>query len=215
MAKLTREEVVQRAMSVISECSYEYGANDLRNYPSGKRSDGFWHTDCSAYAGWCWGSSARMTSATFIASSNFRRVRQAGSTIEECYPGITAGDALVRSAGYAGHSSGHVAIYIGNNTIVHCSGSKSLPHGCGYAKGATALMGDYIGYVSYDPSTSFDYDPDIEDPITKPQVPPVDNGQEPSPPFMNGQYDDAKNMYLLQRRYIRNYKLCKFMRHGR
>ena len=70
-----------------------------------------------------------------------------------------------------------------------------------------------MGYVKYDNDNSFDYDPDTEDPVTKPN-PEWEHVPEEYPTWANGDLDRNANLKAMNKRYIRNYKLCKYMRKG-
>lgn len=209
MAKLTREEVVQRAYYAYPLCCYVYGtAGMFTGYQIDTKYGKKYPMDCSAFVAWCWGWSRRTDTGTLWGSSMTVKVRASGATIEEAFPGITPGDALIRRAG----ETGHTGIYVGNNTYIHASTSewyKLPPCGVGISTGPRTFM----GYVKYDNDSSFDYDPDTENPVTKPN-PEWDHVPETPPTYMNGDLDYNANVKALNKRYIRNYKLCKYMRKG-
>ena len=209
MAKLTREEVVQRAYYAYPLCCYVYGtAGMFTGYQIDTKYGKKYPMDCSAFVAWCWGWSKRTTTADLWASSMCVRGVQAGATIEEAFPGITPGDALIRRK----TTTGHTGIYVGNNTFIHASTSDwaSLPP-CGVGLGYGVRT--WMGYVKYDNDNSFDYDPDTEDPVTKPN-PEWEHVPEEYPTWANGDLDRNANLKAVNKRYIRNYKLCKYMRKG-
>lgn len=209
MAKLTREEVVQRAYYAYPLCCYVYDtAGMFTGYQIDTKYGKKYPMDCSAFVAWCWGWSKRTTTADLWASSMCVRGVQAGATIEEAFPGITPGDALIRRK----TTTGHTGIYVGNNTFIHASTSDwaSLPP-CGVGLGYGVRT--WMGYVKYDNDNSFDYDPDTEDPVTKPN-PEWEHVPEEYPTWANGDLDRNANLKAMNKRYIRNYKLCKYMRKG-
>lgn len=209
MAKLTREEVVQRAYYAYPLCCYVYDtAGMFTGYQIDTKYGKKYPMDCSAFVAWCWGWSKRTTTADLWASSMCVRGVQAGATIEEAFPGITPGDALIKRK----TTTGHTGIYVGNNTFIHASTSDwaSLPP-CGVGLGYGVRT--WMGYVKYDNDNSFDYDPDTEDPVTKPN-PEWEHVPEEYPTWANGDLDRNANLKAMNKRYIRNYKLCKYMRKG-
>jgi hypothetical protein len=222
LAKLTRNQIVERAIVMLGKCAYTPAGKPANGFTSAN-ADGIFTgetiptsagpkltTDCSAYVAWCWGKSGRTSTADLVAGAYGTPIRKTGSTgiIEKDYPGIQPGDILVRRSG----GSGHTAIYIGSNTYAHASTSHwntSKPFGVGVDTGS-----DFTYYISYDPSMSFDYDPDTEDPINKVNPPPVIIVPEANPYGYNGDYKYIGTIKAMNRRYIRNYKKCKYMRKG-
>lgn len=222
MAKLTRNEVVERAIVMLGKCAYtpwHEWANGFYAQTAAGIFDGETiqtsagpklTTDCSAYVAWCWGKSGRTSTEILMNGGYGTPIPQSKSThvIEQDFPGIQPGDILVRRSG----KHGHTAIYIGENKYAHASTShwsSSKPFGMGVDIG-----NDFTHFISYDPSMSFDYDPDTEDPITKVNPPPVIIDPEVKPQGYNGDYSYIQSIKALNRRYIRNYKLCKYMRKG-
>lgn len=222
MAKLTRNQVVERAIVMLGKCAYT-PAGEWANGFKSANADGIFTgetintsagpkltTDCSAYVAWCWGKSGRTSTLLLMQGTYGTPIKQSYATgiIEQDFPGIQPGDILVRRSG--GH--GHTAIYIGDNTYAHASTSHwggDKPYGMGVDKGTA-----FTHFISYDPSMSFDYDPDTEDPIDKVNPPPVIIEPEVKPQGYNGDYTYIGHIKALNRRYIRNYKLCKYMRKG-
>lgn len=209
MAKLTRNDVVARAYNIYPQCAYVKEGNGLFTGAKVQTSEGLkYTTDCSAFVAWCWGWSKRTDTGSLWNSSMCVKVKQSGQTIEDAFPGIIAGDALIRRSG----DTGHTGIYVGNNTYIHAATSlwyKLPPCGVGIVHG----VGTFMGYVKFDNTSSFDYDPAEEDPVTKPN-PEWTHVPEQSPTYMNGDLDYNAYVRYLNRRYIRNYKRCKFMRKG-
>lgn len=222
MAKLTRNQVVERAIVMLGKCAYTPAREPANGFTSAN-ADGIFTgetiptsagpkltTDCSAYVAWCWGKSGRTSTWYLMQGTYGTPIKQTNATgiIEQDFPGIQPGDILVRYSG--GH--GHTGIYIGSNTYAHASTSHwggSKPFGMGVDTGT-----DFTHMVSYDPSMSFDYDPDTEDPINKVNPPPVIIIPEVKPQGYNGDYSYIARIKCMNRRYIRNYKLCKYMRKG-
>ena len=116
-------EVIQRAEHAYPLCVYVWGGGCL--YAS-RRSDGYYPADCSGYCSWCWGVGYHATSQAYSPYGAFssKVTRKASSTgqYETDFPGIQPGDVLGDGHYYTKENgerawTGHVAMYMGNNTI--------------------------------------------------------------------------------------------------
>lgn len=175
MAIPTRAQVVERAELWFDRLAYLWGAfpstmtqvwcnanGDTQTSPNNPISGPYYGTDCSGYTSWCWYLRSHVYSGTWgptgaYGGARYRAKSGSGNTYESLFLGIQPGDVLWRS--------GHVAIYIGNNTILHASTR--------YWKGTTSQHGmqrqtsnfNFNGYCSYDGTFSEEYDPEeIPDP---------------------------------------------------
>lgn len=190
-------EVIQRAEYAYPLCVYVWGGGCL--YAS-RRSDGYYPADCSGYCSWCWGVGYHATSQAYSPYGAFssKVTRKASSTgqYETDFPGIQPGDVLGDGHYYTKENgerawTGHVAMYMGNNTIYeyYTSDWDSSPTGRGCR--ITGYRTRFKWYASYD-NTSASYDPDDVDPETG-RIP---DEHAPTPiPDRVGIVDSSNDMY--------------------
>lgn len=240
MATPTRQQVVERAQYYFDRCAYIWGGfpgtntrcwcmNDgttqtSQNGHGGVKSGPYIASDCSGYTSWCWFLRSHVGSGSWISgqfSSNYKDRTKLGDTFEESFAGIQIGDVLARPYGYrnpvtgAFHKTGHVAIYIGNNTILHCStsnwkNSTSL-HGMSRNVGNKSICAGYQGVCSYDSSWSEDYDPEeIPDPVPDWNQSDGNPGEPATPiPIMDS---PAFPFLISNNQYTKKYKKMKHYR---
>lgn len=209
MAKLTRTEVVGRALAIFDSLGYVWGA-----WP-GTRPTQYCYfneatqigvigqgnliaTDCSGFTSWCWGLDYKRGSWSWSAggefgSVNYRsRVASDVQTYETLFPGIQPGDVLWRE--------GHVALYIGNNRIMEASTGKwkATPNGKGTRTSSTNF--NFQGFTSYDGSFSSDIPPGVP-PITGNWT----DGEVGQPPYKTDVSPDDLYIRFYDKQYTRKY----------
>jgi len=240
MATPTRQQVVERAQYYFDKCAYKLGywagkptncwcMNDGTTQLStsghgGVNSGPYLASDCSGYTSWCWFLSSIATSPEYITgkfSKNYKPRTKNGDTFEESFVGIQIGDVVVRKYGYinpvTGYQSeiGHVALYIGNNTILHASSNywekTTSKHGMSRTIGSKANCAGYTGVCSYDSSWSADYDPEeIPDPVPDWNQ---SGGSPGAPGVPNEIFDSDIPPYLIyNQQYTKKYKKMKHYR---
>lgn len=227
MAKPTRDEVLARAYEAYPKCGYVYGGY----YGEGRHAGlvngrGDWVSggpyiacDCSGFIDWAWGIGQHDLSGSWgpvgAPKGNGKYGGQVGryhpksgntGIIEQDMPGIQPADVLWKS--------GHVGLYVGNNTVLelYTSDWAASPTGRGAMQSTGSAR--WSGYTSYDGDFSADYDPDAEPPL-----PPIDVWTPPptgpSEYTDQQQYDDE--LYYIavinsDRRYTRKYRNMKAWR---
>lgn len=194
LEKPTRQQVVERAEYYFDRCAYVYthfvgtftpcwcttdGSTHTTTQGYTVQSGPYFATDCSGYTSWCWFLKSHHWSGHWISGDfarNYKPRTKIGDTIEESFSGIQIGDVLARPRHYKDpltgkeHREGHVAIYVGNNTILHAATKSwrntSSQHGMNRQQGTKVICAGYQGVCSYDSTWSEEYDPDeIPDPV--------------------------------------------------
>lgn len=173
IAKLTRQDVVDRAYNIYPLSGYIFqavwwGSNpqvrcakDANGYGYVTPSGPYVATECSGYTSWCWGLTEKMNTTGLAPGGRYSQeyITKVGNSIvlEECFPGIVYGDMLWRQ--------GHVGIYVGNNTYLHASStnwnSTTSGHGMSNTQGNKS---NFTHCLKFDSQYSGSYDPEIEDP---------------------------------------------------
>lgn len=240
LEKPTRQQVVERAEYYFDRCAYIWGGfpgtgskcwcmNDGTTQTTntghgGVNSGPYLQSDCSGYTSWCWFLRSHVGSGSWISgqfSRNYKARTKLAETFEESFSGIQIGDVLARPYNYynqatgSTHKVGHVAIYVGNNTILHCSTSKwqsaTSKHGMSRQQGNKTICAGYQGVCSYDSTWSEEYDPDEE------PDPPIDWNQsdgkdgEPSVPIP-AMDDPAFPALIANKQYTKKYVNMKLYR---
>lgn len=187
MSKLTREEVVARALDIFPKCGYIWGAwpgqvpTVYCHYSDTEKagvsgSGSYIATDCSGFTSWCWGLDYKRGSWSWSVGGeyggNYRsRVESATLSYESLFPGIQPGDVLWRS--------GHVALYIGNNEIMEASTQKWAATPTGRGMRRTDSNFNFSGFVSFDGSFSADFPPNV--PVIDGNISDGQKGPDPAP----------------------------------
>lgn len=220
MAQITRDIVVERAEAWFPRVGYIWGGwpgtgtmckMDDDGYGVVASDGPYYAADCSGWTSWCWNLGSKRGSSAWSANGEFgflyrKREGFGGQYYEADFPGIQAGDVLWRS--------GHVVIYMGNNTIYNVSTQnwKSTPTQRGCIIQSNNF--NFDGYCSFDNTWSEDYDPDTQDPVednmTDHQPGPYPN---PTPPG-DISSDAIGGFPYYYKRYTRKYTLMKqYRRH--
>lgn len=232
----SRDQVVQRAVDYFDKIAYIWGGfpgtntqcwcmNDGTTQTSssghqGVNSGPYIASDCSGYTSWCWFMKSHNTTGYWI-PRRINRVKN-GNTFEESFPGIQPGDVVVRDhwhvnpvTNYNYGSTGHVGIFVGNNTVLHCSTSNwqrtTSKHGMSRTIGTPATCAGYSGYVKWDDTEGTPYDPDdIDDPVNGWNNTDGLPGQTTTP----DEFMDSGGFlpYVFQSQYIKRYKKMKHYR---
>lgn len=247
MTKITRSEVVERAENAFKDGGYfwggDYRISSLRvsyqgensNYvnPYGNNSiygnknfarypvvpdssSNIIGTDCSGFCGWAWALSSKHGSGAWSSSGKFGsnfRARSSYNHNESDFHGIQQGDVLWRQ--------GHVALYIGNNTVLEFttkewSSTGNKRGGWRRTIAESEYYKSWVGYCSYDNTYSSDYDEESENPDT---FSPSGGGSNSD---LNGVTDGAINnidtssgidyLYIYNSQYTKRYSLMKHYR---
>lgn len=235
----SRQQVVERAVSYFPKIAYIWGGfpgtntkcwcmNDGTTQTSssghgGVNSGPYIASDCSGYVSWCWFQRSHIGTGYWIeAMGRYHPRANLGNTFEECFPGIQPGDAVIRQkyytnpvTGYQYTSSGHIGIYIGNNTVLHCSSSHwkgtTSQHGMSNTQGTKSICAGYQGYTSWDETEGEPYDPDeVPDPVEDWNQSDEKPGQPATPAPI---FDESVFMYLVtSQQYTKKYKKMKHYR---
>ena len=122
----------------------------------------YYAADCSGWTSWCWNLTYKRGSSAWGPNGEFSNLYRArtgftGQYYEQDFAGIQPGDVLWRS--------GHVVIYMGNNTIYNVSTQNwaSTPTKSGCIIQTNGF--NYDGYCSFDNTWSADYDPEDQNPV--------------------------------------------------
>lgn len=215
MAKVTRDDVVERAFNIFDKCGYIWGAWPgtkptqycQYNAAQGKgviASSGYIATDCSGFTSWAWaldykrGSWSWGPDGEFSSGGKYRaRANTQTQTYEALFPGIQKGDVLWRS--------GHVALYIGNNEIMEASTGKWLATPTGRGMRRTSTNFNFSGFCTFDGTFSVDYNPGNID-INTDNVSDGVLGPNPAPTDMSS---DDLYIRFHDRQYLKRYSMFK------
>lgn len=188
MAEITRNDVVQRAELAFQYAGYFWGGDykisnlhvkyvgDSSTYknPYGNNSpyypvvpdstSKYIACDCSGFCGWAWALKSKHGSGAWSYSGRFAqnfRKRTSYNHNASDFAGIQAGDVLWRN--------GHVALYIGSNTVLELSTKYwyNSTNGHGGNRRTIAVSEkkySYEGYCSFDNTYSSDYDNENDEP---------------------------------------------------
>lgn len=238
MAKLTRSEIVSRALIAYDKAGYWFGGDYLTKsgtvrhvkyvgydangkglgyncygeaypvIPCPASESPYIACDCAAFTGWCWG-----VDSGEVWSGDFHTGRFA-SNYRKGFAGIQIGDVL--------HKDGHVALYCGSYILELATGSwfetgskwAQYRNNHGGRRCPVERMYDFTGYCSYDSTYSTDYDPDEEEPEYFVNDGSAYEGNNPNNPNKmdfspNGVSD---TIYVLNHQYTRRYSLMKHYR---
>lgn len=166
--------------------------------------------DCSGFTSCCWNTNGKKGSAAWSYNGEFARNYRAksGNTgiIEQDFVGIQEGDVLWRGQWDSdGSYSGHVGLYVGNNTTLQLSQSNwpETPnkHGGGIFTGSQ----NFLGFCSYDGTFSAYYDPDDEDFDPDYDTSGSDDGENETYPSAEAN-DGAQTLIVLSNQYTKRYK---------
>lgn len=234
-----RSQVVQRAVDYFDRIAYIWGGfpgtntrcwcmndNTTQTSPDGHggvNSGPYIASDCSGYVSWCWFKRSHVGTGYWISSVGRYHPRATnGNTFEESFPGIQPGDAVIREryyvnpvTGYPYNSSGHIGIYVGNNTILHCSSNHwqgtTSKHGMSRTQGDKSVCAGYQGYTSWDDTEGTPYDPDdVDDPVNDWNNTDGLPGEPTTPnKFMDS---GAFLPWVYNQQYIKKYKKMKHYR---
>lgn len=226
MAKPTREQVVERAYTIISYLGYYWGGwpgqrNITRVYWNRNTdsietdsSGNLIGCDCSGFTSWCWCLGSKRGSWSWYSTgefggSNFHSPTAGSSArpIEEKFPGILPGDVMWRE--------GHVGLYIGNNQTLEAN-SKWVVSKSTYLNGCNLRTNsNFDGYCSYSESFAGEYDPDEDDVLIK-NFSNGEVGPPPNPDFPGGIPGDISdpNLEWIYNNfsYTKRYSLMKLYR---
>lgn len=232
----SRNQVVQRAVDYYDKIAYIWGVfpgtntqcwcmNDNTTQKStsghgGVNSGPYIASDCSGYVSWCWFMRSHKGTGAWIQDAILRE--RDGNTFEEVFPYIQPGDAVVREryyvnpvTGYTYKTSGHIGIYIGNNTILHCSSQHwqgtTSKHGMSKTTGTREVVAGYHGYVVWSDEITVPYDPDlIDDPVNDWNN---TDGQPGEPTTPNEFFDSGAFLpWVFNQQYTKKYKKMKHFR---
>ena len=112
-----------------------------------------------------------------VGRPRYRPRTRIGNTFEESFIGIQPGDCVIRTINDINpktgkkYTTGHIAIYVGNNTILEASTRHwkrtSSQHGMNRAIGTRDLCATFYGMTVWDETEGVPYDPDeIDNPVT-------------------------------------------------
>ena len=240
MAKLTRDEIVARALVAYEKAGYWYGGNYLTNqgkikyvkyvgYDSSGKGKGYdcygraypvipcdpsespyIACDCAAFTGWCWGVDSASVYSEDFHSQQFAKNFRLGLS------GIQAGDVLWKE--------GHVALYCGSYILELATGLwyettknsrwADYKNGHGGRRCPIERMYDFAGYCSYDETYSTDYDPDAYTSEDFPTNGTAYQGDNPRNPNKQDFSPMGMNDYFwaINHQYTRRYSLMKHYR---
>lgn len=212
--EVTREDVVERAITIFDSCGYIWGAwpgtkptqycRYNQNTAQGEISSSgpYIATDCSGFTSWCWALGYKRGSWSWSSSGEFGknyrpRANTSAQTYTEIFPGIQPGDVLWRE--------GHVGLYIGNNQCMEASTQKWAATPTGRGMKNTNNSFNFSGYVSFDGTFAEDYNP-IDTDIIKDNV---SDGEKGPDPFITDVSGDELYIDFHDMQYTKRYWLMK------
>lgn len=231
MAKLTRDEIISRALIAYDKAGYYYGGDylysgsdgvhvkfvgfdeagkgkgvgyDGRDYPvtpCPASESPYIACDCAAFTGWCWG-----VNPAEVWSGDFYTGGRFGDNYRSGLEGIQKGDVL--------YTDGHVALYCGDYTLELSNGNwpnTDNGHG-GNRRKSSERAPMFWGYCSYDQSYSSDYDEETQSPDDFVSDGTAYQGGNPHNPYTtdfspSGGYDSYWSAF--NRQYTKRYILMK------